>query len=117
MGGAEYRKSQGAFTWSAPLFVTLFSRPWQLEEREQAEHMPVQVAVGAQLGLLAEWGGPWREGEAQVVAHLCVSRGRGEEGNKSKVLAKGVKGQAKQMSLDSEAKTNVIYVALIHEKN
>lgn len=61
--------------------------------------MPVQVAVGAQLGLLADRGGPWREGEAQVVAHLCVSRGRGEGENKSKVLAKGMNGEVKQMSL------------------
>lgn len=72
------------FTWSAPLFVRLFSRPWQLEEGEEAKHVPIQVAVGAQLGLLFHGGGPWREGEAQVVAHLCVSRGRGEEENKSK---------------------------------
>lgn len=100
MGGVEYRKSQGVFTWSAPICVTLFSRPRQLEEREEAEHMPVQVAVGAQLGLLIDRGGPWHEGEAQVVAHLCVCRVRGEEENKSKVLAKGMKGQAKQMSLD-----------------
>lgn len=66
--------------------------------------MPVQVAVGAQLGRLVYGGGPWREGEAQVVAHLCVSRGRGEEENKSKVLATGMNGQAKQMSLDWSVK-------------
>lgn len=65
-------------TWRAPRFIDLLSWPRHLEEGEEAERVPVQVAVGAQIGLLAGWGGAGRVGEAQVVPHLCGSRGQRE---------------------------------------
>ena len=59
-------------TRRAPLLVVLLPRPWQLEEGEEAERVPVQVAVGVQLKLLLGRGVTWGEAQTQVVAHLLL---------------------------------------------
>lgn len=62
----------GVLTRCAPFLIVLLPRPWQLKEGEEAECVPVQVAVGVQLRLLFGGGVSRGEGEAQVVAHLFV---------------------------------------------
>lgn len=67
---SSLKAAWGQITWRAPHVAVLL--PWSrhLEEGEEAERVPVQVAVGTQGGLLAGRGSAWRVGEAQVVLHL-----------------------------------------------
>lgn len=58
--------------------VVLLAGAGQLEQREEAEGMPVQVAVGVQLHLLAGRGVAGAVFEAQVIIDL----GRGDRGTR-----------------------------------
>lgn len=79
--GDEQKCGGGNSTRRAPLFVVLLPRPRQLEEGKEAERVPVQVTVWAQLRPLPRWGVEWGEAETQVVFHLYrrVRRKKGED--------------------------------------
>lgn len=63
-------------TWRAAEWLVLFSGPGQLEQREQAERVPVQVIVGVELGLLSGRSVPGAVREAQMIADLPHIRSR-----------------------------------------
>lgn len=64
------QEETSVLTRRAPLLVILLPRPRQLKEGKEAERVPVQVTVRAQLRLFFEGGVAWGEAETKVVAHL-----------------------------------------------
>lgn len=97
----------GTITWRAPHFAVLLSWPRHLEEGEEAERVPVQVAVRAQAGPLGRRGSAWWVGEAQVVLHLWGSRGQ-----RKRLLKTNKKNKPGPIS---KAKANVISAAPMPE--
>lgn len=65
---------QCRLTWGAPAWVVLFPGPRKLEEREEAEGVPVHVVVWVELGFLTSRSVARAVREAQMIGNLPMEK-------------------------------------------